>query len=113
MMNVVAEVKNVNSHVILVQAGWSGLTTCPLVYDKIFRRFEEAEVTVQVHVFSGEPSQFFEVNPQQVRSVLLGNSTLDDTLEGSIKLFIEHFYALHAARLQVSAGHQVVSLRPT
>jgi hypothetical protein len=63
MLDVVAEAKALNCQVILVQAGWSGLTTCPLVYDKIFRWFEEAEVVVYVRVFSDEPRRFFDVNP--------------------------------------------------
>ena len=36
MVNLVAEATTIGCPVILVLSGWSGLTTCPLVWDKIF-----------------------------------------------------------------------------
>ncbi|KAJ6138214.1 hypothetical protein N7471_004700 [Penicillium samsonianum] len=111
MLDLVTEAKSLDCPVIIVLSGWSGLTTCPLVFDKIFGWFEDAGVPVKVRVFADRPRRFFDVNPQQVRGVLRGDITPSEDgveLEDSTPLYIDNFWLLHFARVKMSEAQQMM-----
>lgn len=96
MTDVVARVKSLQSPVMLVVSGWSGITTCPLMWHKIFSWSSDAGIPVQVRIYAENPRRFFGMNPQQVRQVLRGDTAPGEevALEGSTELFIRNFKRL-------------------
>ncbi|KAJ5637016.1 hypothetical protein N7490_006895 [Penicillium lividum] len=59
----VEDAKALSCSVVLVLAGWSGMTTCALVFDRIVGQFQGAEIPLHIRVYAGDPRQFYEVNP--------------------------------------------------
>lgn len=69
MLSLMEEAKSLGCEVILVLSGWSGLPTCPLVYDKIFGWFVDAGIPIKVGIYVDRLRRFFDTNPAQVRGV--------------------------------------------
>lgn len=111
---IIADTQCAQSPVILVISGWSGLTTNFLTFDRIFTRFESAGVDVQLRIYAGNPRQWFDVNPQQVRAVHDRTIDLEEDddveLDDSTELFIENFSLMHAAYALMSGEVQEVSV---
>ncbi|OQD73245.1 hypothetical protein PENDEC_c016G02687 [Penicillium decumbens] len=107
---IIADAQCAQSPVILVISGWTGLTTNFLTFDKIFARFESAGVDVQLRIYAGNPRQWFDVNPQQVRAVHDRTIDLEEDddveLDDSTELFIENFSLMHAAYALMSGEVQ-------
>lgn len=52
MTDVVARAKSLGLPIMLAVSGWSDITTCPLMWNKIFGWFTDANIPVQARVYA-------------------------------------------------------------
>jgi hypothetical protein len=103
--------------ILLVVAGWDGLTTHQGTFQRLFYRAIDLNVAVRLRIYADDVNnrveeKFYDVDPNEACAIMAGDLNAEDAnfpSFASTRLFVEKFDIIHSAKVIQAIGKQLVS----